>query len=179
VRYHAWSLLCVVVLSGCGGTKKVIHNPDIASVQSDPNSCDIALVYKEQSRKEAALSSVRRTIIANDQSAADTTVRRLEARSVDLAIPLGATPLEQYIDCTEDGDFCLAYASDMSLSELGDFFQKEMERLGWQKKAQYKQCEQLLIYEKPTKIVIISLRPSIKKSAATTLLIFQIHSDIE
>lgn len=179
MRYHTWSLLCVVVLSGCGGTKKVIHNPDVASVQSDPNSCDIALVYKEQSRKEAALSSVRRIIVTDDQSAADNTVRRLEARSIDLAIPMGVTPLEKYINCTEDGDFCLAYASDMSLSDLSDFFQKEMERLGWQKKAQYEHHEQLIVYEKPGKIVIVSLRPSIKKSFATMLLIFQMYSDAE
>lgn len=176
MRYHALPLLCMAVLSGCGSNKKiVVHKLDSESVQSDQNSCDIALVYKEQSRKEAALSSIRRTLIADDQSVANDTVRRLEARAVDLAIPLGVTPLEQYIDCTDDGDFCLAYASDMSLVDLADFFQKEMERLGWQKKAQYEQYEQLLIYEKPAKVVVISLRPSVKKSATTILFIFHMH----
>lgn len=176
MRYHAWLVLCMAVLSGCGGTKKVSPILDSASAQSDQNSCDIALVYKEQSRKEAALSAIRRTVVDDNQSIADDdTVRRLEARAIDLAIPLGAVPLEQYIDCTEEGDFCLAYTSDMMLPALNDFFHKEMERLGWQKKAQYDQYEQLLVYEKPTKIVIISLRPVLKKSAITTFFIFQMH----
>lgn len=173
MRYSAGIVLCIVVLSGCAGKKKLTPLINRATVS---DSCDIASVYKEQSFKETALSALRRYIDTQEDDAT-TIIQKLEARCVDISIPLASTPLERYFALTDHGDCCLAYNVPMSMQELNIFLQKEMERCGWQKMASYEQYEYILLYKKPAKMIIVSLRPQHKKAAHSIMVVIQMHNE--
>lgn len=169
------ALLCVLlVLSGCGkrkAEKKVLYTKRLNEVVS------VDIIHKEQSLKEAALSSMRRRILGADTSSDMSEVQCIEARCVDIVVPIQAKPIENY--CMQDGrgSICLAYDIQLPVEELLTFFSREMERVGWSEEIACNGVESLLLYKKPGKVCIISVRPPVHKlSRLTRIIITQLHS---
>ena len=163
----------LVCLPSCGGSKKIKHTAPASSII---DSYDIESVYKEQSLKEAAFSAIRRCI-NTAESDDEHLIKKLEARLVDIPIPVNARPLEQYFTQTDSGDVCMAYDSTMQLEDVRAFYQREMERSGWQRVAHLEGLETVLVYKKPQKISVISLRPGAKRSHALKIVITQMHAE--
>jgi hypothetical protein len=83
-----------------------------------------------------------------------------EAKLVDVSLPIGvvaydlSTPKEE-----EKQDQVIFYEVDFSLRMLTDFYQLEMERLGWKELALFESADEvMLVHEKPRKICVIYLR---------------------
>lgn len=90
-------------------------------------------------------------------------IRWQEAKFSDVPLPFNALPIESYNDIFSDEGSILAYQSKMSHEDIIDFYQREMEHLGWQQVVSVKGLESLLQFEKPGRFCTISVRPSESK----------------
>ena len=69
----------------------------------------------------------------------------------------------------------MAYESVMPFDQVVLFYQREMERSGWHREAQLCGIEMLLVYKKPGKKAVISVRSPSKKSQKGTVVITQMR----
>jgi len=159
-----------MLLPSCAGSRKIKQSVPAASII---DSYDIESVYKEQSLKEAALSALRRSLESDSVSDTAHITKKLEARLADVPIPLNARPIERYFVQSDTGQACIAYDTALQQEEAIAFYQREMERSGWQKDATMQSAETLFVYKKPGKIVTISLRPAIKRGYNSMIVIMQ------
>ncbi len=81
-----------------------------------------------------------------------------EAKFADIPVPLDIQPLDYGITPNS-----YAFQTSINLSEFLKFFIEEMEIFGWDKQCQISTFEELLIFEKPNKIAVISIRSKSKK----------------
>ncbi len=81
-----------------------------------------------------------------------------EAKFADIPVPLDIEPLNCGISANS-----YAFQTSINLSEFLKFFIQEMEIFGWDKKYHISTFEELLIFEKPNKIAVISIRTKSKK----------------
>ena len=88
-------------------------------------------------------------------------VQEHEARLFDIPVPVCAESLLQEQDYNPK-NFVLVYKVDSSVDELVGFYEKQMERLGWKKLAKSNQQEANLLFEKPSKICLVSIRSNKK-----------------
>ncbi|MFI5332479.1 MAG: hypothetical protein ACHQVS_00055 [Candidatus Babeliales bacterium] len=81
-----------------------------------------------------------------------------QARLVDIPIPLQSTALERYF-YAQDGYITLGYDVRGYVSDYTIFYEQGLERSGWRKTAALSApFETLLIYDKPERFCVISLR---------------------
>jgi len=167
-------IFCIVLVGmlSVSGCKKRPYKKDIISRNNKSDVQTVESVHKEQSRKEAALTLLRRQHTHSDISGdalndALHAVRCIEARCTDIAVPLQAQPVEQQCVHNDDGSIALVYDVALPLDTLLTFFSHEMERAGWSQKKLYNRDEYTLLYTKPGKIAIISVRPPTHKSRRT------------
>lgn len=83
------------------------------------------------------------------------TVNEDEARMVDVAFALDARAIKKEISPST-----YAYYSNTTLEQLIKFYCNHMESFGWNLLAQNQAGQTLLVFEKPAKICVITLRPS-------------------
>ncbi|MCF7900340.1 hypothetical protein K9K77_02410 [Candidatus Babeliales bacterium] len=84
-----------------------------------------------------------------------------EARLTDISIPLLADA--QMASCSLDGaGMHLLYKTVMPITELISFYKKEMEQSGWEQDFIFEGNEILMVYKKPCRFCVISLRPTKK-----------------
>ena len=97
-----------------------------------------------------------------------------EAKLMDVPIPLDARPLVSYFDESDEKGCSLGYTSDTSQEEVAFFYTQEMERLGWLQTVACETVESILIFEKPGRFCIVSLRPASRftGSKRLTILLF-------
>lgn len=82
-----------------------------------------------------------------------------EAKVSDLPIPFNAKLVPQYCQTTSSHDrMVLGYRVGMGNHEAADFYRQEMERCGWQLVADARAHESQLIFRKPSKLCVISVR---------------------
>lgn len=80
-----------------------------------------------------------------------------QAKLIDIPIPLDS---EQILSGISANSYAF-YSKDI-LQSIIHFYEIEMEFLGWQKIAEFIGFESLLVFEKPNKKCIISVRPEKK-----------------
>jgi len=91
---------------------------------------------------------------------ADAFVCEHEARLVDVPIPLGACPVSRFAKQQQTTPSqLLGYTVYYSPEELISYYTYEMERLGWDQIVQHEGTEAVLVFNKPKRVAIISLRP--------------------
>lgn len=83
---------------------------------------------------------------------------RCEALLVDVPIPVIAKV--ESASCDGHGVIKFTYNSTLSHKELFDFYNREMERSGWQQETSFVGNEILLCFKKPSKSCIVSMRPT-------------------
>jgi hypothetical protein len=90
-----------------------------------------------------------------------TLVAQLEAKLVDIAIPINAVAIEQdiYYSAHETKNITLYYHVDMDGVAWSEFYQKEMERMGWRQLLSCTGREQVIVFDRPARICVISIRP--------------------
>lgn len=105
-------------------------------------------------------------------------VRLQEAKLSDIPMLFNAVPLPDYYNDL-DGNIMLGYQSNSSREYVIDFYDKEMERLGWHKIAFFHGHESLFYFEKPKRLCIISIRSSNQMfhHAINTIVIFISNTD--
>ncbi len=175
-RYVSLVLLLLAVLPSCGGLKR--KEKAKVFVSSSLDQCDVESVYKEQSLKGAAFSAIRRQVDVCVDVAGDAElhiVKKLEARCADIPALINARPLQNVFMQAENGDLYMAYETSLPLDQVVLFYQREMERSGWQQEAQLCGIEVLMVYKKPDKKSVISVRPPSKKSQKGTIVITQMR----
>jgi len=83
-----------------------------------------------------------------------------EAKWFDIPVPLQAVSQGDCLDDQDDRLF-VRYSVFLDRQAIVDFYEREMERLGWQHEMEsINDQESLLIFSKPTKICAVSLRSS-------------------
>lgn len=94
------------------------------------------------------------------QSSGIDTFREQEAKLIDIPIPFGSKPLKRFIESMQESEqIMLGYETEMSIDALHHFYVQEMERLGWQQKGVCRGPEQFLLFNRPGKISMVSIRP--------------------
>ncbi len=78
------------------------------------------------------------------------------ARLHDIAFPVDVRPEKL---ASQAGQGILTYISKSSVKELFDFYRADMDYIGWDLVAAFKAEESCLIFEKPTKRCIVTIRP--------------------
>ncbi|HBR70999.1 TPA: hypothetical protein DIC20_00865 [Candidatus Dependentiae bacterium] len=81
-------------------------------------------------------------------------IQLCEARLSDIPIPLNCRPLSASISETS-----FAYNTAKTVDELSTYYRAEMERLGWDVTGENNSDESVLIFAKPYRVAVISLRP--------------------
>ena len=94
----------------------------------------------------------------------------LEAKLSDIPIPLGSEPIRDFFAeaPVDDMNIVVGYTNMTDSSSLYNFFKTECIRLGWYLRGGFQRVESMLVFEKPDRICIISLRPC---EASTALII--------
>ncbi len=95
-----------------------------------------------------------------------------EAMLIDIPIPLYTHCLFVSVKEDEKNDVVLGYQTPVSTEELIHFYTYEMERFGWIQTKFFQCNEQLMCYETPSRICIISLRKSVQQTGHVDLFIF-------
>lgn len=81
-----------------------------------------------------------------------------EARLYDIPIMISAKPDYAY---SQDSDTAvIAYSVEATFHDIETYYTYQMERQGWRSYASIAAYEKTLIFEKPQKLCIISLRPT-------------------
>ena len=86
-------------------------------------------------------------------------IREQEAKMVDIPFPLGAVPLENVSVYTQD-ESVIGYQCSASNEDLREFYTLEMEREGWCNLMSIASSESMLVFSKPYRLCVISLRES-------------------
>lgn len=103
-----------------------------------------------------------------------------QARLVDIPSPLQATSLERYF-YSQDGYTTLGYDVKGYVSDYMLFYEQGLERSGWRKVAALSTSfESLLVYDKPERFCIISLRhATIEGNIPIRIMIYTGLKDLE
>jgi hypothetical protein len=86
-------------------------------------------------------------------------LQEFEAKLSDIPVPLDSKPLMDQTDIQSTDNVMLCYDNDMDAEAVIEFYEREMERCGWQADAAYKGFEALLNFSKPARFCSISIRP--------------------
>ena len=86
-------------------------------------------------------------------------IKAVEAKLSDIPIPLGSLPVERLFTSET-----FVYYIKTPILELKSFYDQEMERHGWDLLAQVVREEALLVFDKPHRLAVISLRPQHNKT---------------
>jgi len=170
-------VLLLVLLPHCSGPKKKEKaKVFVEDSATSSDRCDVESVYRKQSLKEAAFSAIRRQVNTDTEGDAQQhMIKKLEARCADIPVLVDAQPLPSMFVQVEGGGLCMAYETSLPADQVELFYQREMEREGWQREAQLHGTEILLVYKKPGKKVVISVRLSSEKAQKSMLVVTQMH----
>jgi hypothetical protein len=86
-------------------------------------------------------------------------MQEYEAKLSDIPVPLDSKPLMEQTDIQSADNSMLCYDNEMSPEAIVEFYEREMERCGWQADGAYKGVEVLLNFSKPTRFCSVSIRP--------------------
>ena len=164
--------LCTLLFSGCSQQPQKSLKKDISSdvvvaknVSSDESiysPINYKLAERDESEKNL-IKTVRCKLEAGSRRA-DSFTQELEAKLIDIPIPLSAKPLLDYYTAGSDLPIdLLGYNVSMELEDVLKFYEHEMERLGWQRLAFCTGFETLLTFSKPDRLCSISIRPQSTK----------------
>lgn len=85
-------------------------------------------------------------------------IREIEARIGDLPVPLMVQALSVSDGC--QGQHLIVYKTELPINELKNFYDKEMELLGWSKRDSFEYEEFLFSFKRQNQSCIVSIRPS-------------------
>jgi hypothetical protein len=89
-----------------------------------------------------------------------------EARLSDIPVLMDAKCVENKgILVAKSGQNIVQCTSKLPIAEVVDFYEQEMERMGWQQLSAFSGKETVLAFEKPFSVAIIMIRESKKKNA--------------
>jgi hypothetical protein len=167
INYKTLALTACVFFSGC--VKK--NNLSTASTKFSLPASEFNVFEQQKMNVANAQASetevTGQSVIKRFQDVAY--IHQQEAKLTDIPLPLNVEPLF----CEQSFDAMLfAYACSMENNEIIAFFQREMERAGWQFHAVFRTFETMIVFTKPGKTSVISLRPAVKKAGKSELYIF-------
>ena len=89
-----------------------------------------------------------------------------EAKLSDIPVLLGAKRLENEGEVDiKSGQNVLMFSSKFPQKEIVDFYEQEMERMGWQQLGSFSGKENILIFEKPYSVATVLVRENLKKKS--------------
>ena len=167
--------LCVAflaVLPGCASKKDDSKGPLICNtrtVQRDSliTASSQTIISKSLKDNPFAFPLVTKPVSEKEEA------ERCEARLVDVPIPVVAKI--ESASCDASGSIKFTYSSTLSHQELSEFYNNEMERLGWRQESSFVGNEVLFSFKKPDKSCVVSMRPTKKtwnKSKAVKVCLF-------
>lgn len=118
-------------------------------------------------QKQAAFSfdSIETNIDLEAASAYYSEYSQIEAQLNDIPTMVGFVQVEiPTLHSMPEGQMVCAFASDLDQGMITNFYQFEMERQGWQRMSCIKNLESTLVFQRPKKICIISIRSLSKRT---------------
>lgn len=151
-RFFVFLLIgsCVCVFSGC--SKKQSQVPMAHRLAAGPSVEHCSVDHRSVDHR----SMVNRTTTDHVLS-----VRQREASMADIPLPVGGVlvPTVTSQQNSSSRSSILTYCVTTKHESLVRFYEQEMMRLGWNKRAQSSGEEELLVFESPLKMAIIQMRP--------------------
>lgn len=97
--------------------------------------------------------------------------KRREALMHGMPLPVGGTllPLAGRVSTPHAEQSIVRYKVPSSRETVQRFYDKEMMRLGWHKKAQSSQGQDIMVFESPTHIALVQIAPEKKNHVMLTL----------
>lgn len=156
-------LCALVFLSGCvkkqskknkarivqanvqGQNRLIMPSKELSALSEQSDRC--AFVLPHTSKKVKKLS-------AKEQ------IRQLEARLVDVPVPVSVTP--HAVSFGDRGAKLISYTSILPVQDIKKFYIQEMERFGWKQEYYFEGNELLLSFKKPDRFCSVSVRPTRK-----------------
>lgn len=134
-KAHIFLILILLVIPGC-------HTDNVKkNVQNKISNAD---------RKRLGLDAAGQ---ARD------TLREVESKLFDIPIPFQAQPLHTEVDSLDKEQIMLTYRIDTTEREtIITVYRNEMERFGWQEIATFNGSEIVLVFTKPRRYCVVSLR---------------------
>lgn len=86
---------------------------------------------------------------------------RLEAKLVDIPLPLKTLlePQQIAFSAIDATAVMRVYKARLTVDEIVLFYQQEMERMGWRQELFFAGQDSLLVFERPTRSCVVSIRP--------------------
>lgn len=159
---------CALILPGCGPQPKKIHfdpntqidclldEDEFVSPRERVHASDVARRFDDAQKQAGTLVDVSPATHIESEDL----VRLFEAKLSDIPIPIGSRPIKQYFEAAsfEAPSFVLGYVSEQTIQEIALFYEAHMEQFGWVQTATFGGVEQLLMFDKPDQLCVISLR---------------------
>lgn len=102
----------------------------------------------------------------------DNKYQQKEARLFDVPLPLGYELLNNQYEQDSYG-----IKTQISFSELVDFYKDEMINAGWRMISSFSDIETNLLFEKPHKYILISIRPSSQKKYTQVYIFIKLKNE--
>lgn len=148
----------IFLLSGCVQQKQDNNEPQgMVCNAAHVKRSDLIKPHSQKNtpskNKYDSVPALQNTIVTNSLDSA----LQYEAQSTDVPIPVMSKPIKVSRDGAEGVQ--LVYHCSLLIEEVKDFYKQEMERQGWQQRAQFEGEEYLYYFSKPARFCIVSLRP--------------------
>lgn len=162
LQFFAFLIFCII-FPACSNKKPLLE------VASSPQRYDAlesdTVAIQEESERNSMLQVAKRYEKRVHKKRGfhrvDAMSEDRDASLIDFPLPLGSFPIEEYRDIQDDSDgFVYGYLSVREEDSLQIFFARELASFGWLLVTQIDGAERILLFEKPTKYCVISIRHS-------------------
>ena len=152
--YNFFCIASLVVFAGCAHNKKNKYDA-VSKPEDKQRSVCPPVVSLSQQEKELDASSG--WFFSDDPDE----VAIFQAKIADIPFPLGATLLSYQHQDAPAHQSLLTYSTHSSIESMVWFYKQHMERLGWRTMTEIAGTEGMLVYKKPHKMCVISLRSNV------------------
>jgi len=165
--------ICSLVLVCCSCQKKprrIVFSPQhLAAANSGHESIDHKKYPKDNIRPDHSSQSLKKNTL-------NSSPLERESKLTDIPILPKAQPILEYFTAQDQTDgTSIGYCVEQNRSLLITFYQRQMANFGWRLQGQVDGAESVLLFKKPDRICIVSLRNYHKSAHMQQLVITVIN----
>ncbi len=152
--------------------RRIIFSSERPAVKSAHNN----LAPKVKAKHE--LSDPIKNIYSPKKSDFNSIITTCESKLTDIPIPAKAVPSPEYfVEKNQTAGVSIGYCCEQNRTSLVSFFKQQMPNFGWRLQGDAHGAESMLLFKKPDRLCIVSLRHWRKNSHGQQLVITIINRD--
>lgn len=146
-----------ILLSGCGGGLK----------SRSQTSQQPAAAFRQENAKRFALANEDTAQLPLSAAAGiSLSSEVVQAKLADIAVPFSTNIVFAYQahSHNQSKGICAGFETTLTTQSISSFYEREMELMGWTKRASFESYESVFVFEKPNKTCVITMRSHPKKN---------------